>query len=183
METGIDCMKYRKSTHLASVDVEAIIAEKGSCELTIKLAFYDKGVDVSGSKTDGYFLKFEEAGVKDMVVNSGNRKKIAAIVKELKNCTPVESRNIANWAGLKIALKVDYNVKMMAQIVSGIVVDTQYNAKPKKTLNEAKEAFDKVNSRESFVEAMRVFDEFMANADIIEKCKELSLTYPNPHKK
>ena len=33
METNIDCMKYRKSTHLASVDVECI-AEKGSCELT-----------------------------------------------------------------------------------------------------------------------------------------------------
>lgn len=28
-ETGIDCMKYRKSTHLAGVDVEMIIAEKG----------------------------------------------------------------------------------------------------------------------------------------------------------
>ena len=39
METNIDCMKYRKATHLASVDVEAMIAEKGSCELTIKLAF------------------------------------------------------------------------------------------------------------------------------------------------
>ena len=36
METNIDCMKYRKSTHLASVDVERWNAEKGSCELTIK---------------------------------------------------------------------------------------------------------------------------------------------------
>ena len=105
-EFSIDCMKYRKSTHLASVDVDAIIAEKGSCELTIKLAFYDRGVDVSGNKTDGYFLRFEEPGVKDMVVNSGNRKKIAAIVKELKGCTAVESRNLTNWVGLKIGLKV-----------------------------------------------------------------------------
>ena len=32
----IDCMKYRKSTHLASVDVDALIAERGNCELTIK---------------------------------------------------------------------------------------------------------------------------------------------------
>lgn len=183
METNIDCMKYRKSTHLASVDVEAIIAEKGSCELTIKLAFYDKGVDVSGNKTDGYFLRFEEPNVKDMVVNSGNRKKIAAIVKELKNCTPVESRNISNWAGVKIKLNVDSNIKMMGQIVGGIVVDTQYNSQPKKTLNEANEAFEKVNSRESFVEAMRVFDEFMLNPDIVEKCKELAVKFPNPHKK
>ena len=54
METNIDCMKYRKSTHLASVDVDAIIAEKGSCELTIKLAFYDRG-RCGNKKTDGYF--------------------------------------------------------------------------------------------------------------------------------
>lgn len=30
-ETGIDCMKCRKSTHLAGVEVEMIIAEKGKC--------------------------------------------------------------------------------------------------------------------------------------------------------
>jgi len=127
-EFNIDCMEYRKSTHLASVDVDAIIAEKGKCELTIKLAFYDRGVDVSGNKTDGYFLQFEEAGFKDMVVNSGNRKKIANIVRELKQCSPVESRNLTNWVGLKISLKVDPNIKMMGQIVGGIVIDTTFKA-------------------------------------------------------
>ena len=30
-ETGIDFMKCRKSTHLAGVEVEMIIAEKGKC--------------------------------------------------------------------------------------------------------------------------------------------------------
>lgn len=178
METNIDCMKYRKSTHLAAVDVDSIIAEKGICELTIKLAFYDKGVDVSGNKTDGYFLRFEENGVKDMVVNSGNRKKIASIIKELKNCTPVESRNIANWVGLKIGLKVDPNVKMMGQVVGGIIVDLQYKSIPKKTLEQAKEEFSKVNDRQSFETAMNVNKDFMQNAEIISKCKELATKYP-----
>jgi hypothetical protein len=59
-ETNIDCMKYRKSTHLAGVDVETIIAEKGNCIVTIKECYYAKGVDVSGNKTDGYFLEFVE---------------------------------------------------------------------------------------------------------------------------
>ena len=77
---GIDSMKYRKSTHLAGVDVETIVDEKGSCILTIKEAFYDTGVDVSGNKTDGYFLTFVEAG-KPMVVNSVNRKTIADIIR------------------------------------------------------------------------------------------------------
>ena len=182
METNIDCMKYRKSTHLAAVDVEAIIAEKGSCELTIELAFYDKGVDVSGNKTDAYFLKFNDP-VKDMVVNSGNRKKIAAIIKDKYKLTAVESRNISNWAGLTIGLKVDPNVKMMGKVVGGIIIDTDYHATPKNTLKEAEKAFAEVNSRESFVKAMTDYNEFMQNADILATCKDLATKYPNPNPK
>lgn len=33
MERNIDAMKYRKSTHIAGIDVEAIIAEKGESTL------------------------------------------------------------------------------------------------------------------------------------------------------
>lgn len=178
METNIDCMKYRKSTHLASVDVDAIIAEKGSCELTIKLAFYERGVDVSGNKTDAYFLRFEEAGFKDMVINSGNRKKISAIVKELKGCTAVESRNLTNWVGLKIALKVDPNVKMMGQVVGGIIIDTNYKKAPKKTLEQAFKDFEKVTDRLNFENAMRANPDFMQNSEIIEVCKKLATKYP-----
>ena len=120
-EIGIDCMKYRKSTHLAGVDVEALVAEQGKCVLNIKDAFYDTNVDVSGNKTNGYFLVFTE-NVKPMVVNSGNRKTISQIVKDLKKCTSLESRNIGNWIGLKIELVFDPNVKMMGAIVGGIKV-------------------------------------------------------------
>lgn len=121
MERNIDAMKYRKSTHLAGVDVEMIIAEKGECILTIKDAYYDTGVDVSGNKTDGYFIVFKE-NVKDMVVNSVNRKTISNIVKINKNCTAVESRNIGNWIGQTIELDFDSNVKMMGKVVGGIRV-------------------------------------------------------------
>lgn len=121
MERGIDCMKYRKSTHLAGVDVETIIADHGKCILTIKDAFYDKNVDVSGNLTDGYFITFVE-GVKPMLVNSGNRKTIAGIVKNKSGCTSQESRNIANWLGLKIELVFDETVKMMGKVVGGIRV-------------------------------------------------------------
>lgn len=176
METNIDCMKYRTSTHLASVDIEAIIAEKGICELTIKLPYYDTNIDVNGRKMDGYFIAFEEP-VKEWKVNSGNRKKISAIVKELKNCTPVESRNISNWVGLKIGLMVDPTIKLKGEVVGGIVVDLGYKQKPKKTLEEAKVAFSKVNSRPSFEEAMRVYKDFLQNPDIVKTCKSLAETY------
>ncbi|MCY7291362.1 MAG: hypothetical protein LH615_04185 [Ferruginibacter sp.] len=123
MEKNIDSMKYRKSTHLAGIDVETIIAEKGSCILTIKEAFYDTNVDVSGNKTNGYFLTFDEP-VKPMCVNSINRKTIGNIVKIKTNCTSTDSRNIGNWAGVKIELIFDPTVKMMGQVVGGIRIAT-----------------------------------------------------------
>lgn len=120
-EYAIDAMKYRKSTHLAGVDVETIIAEKGQCIRTIKEAWYEKGADVSGNKTDGYFVTFEEGGL-PMLLNSTNRKVIAQLVKSVKNMTPTESRNIGNWKGMVIELTFDANVKMMGQVVGGIRV-------------------------------------------------------------
>lgn len=122
MEKGIDCMKYRKSTHLAGVDVETMIDDKGKCLLTIKDAYYNTNVDVSGNKTDGYFLEFTE-GVKPMVVNSVNRKTIANIVKQTKGISSVESRNIGNWLGLQIELTFDASVKMMGKVTGGIRIN------------------------------------------------------------
>lgn len=120
-EFDIDCMKYRKSTHLAGVDVEMIIDDQGACNLTIDQAYYARGVDVSGNKTDGYFISFVE-DIKPMVVNSGNRKTIANILKMKTNCSSIESRNIGNWKGLNIELIFDPTVKMMGKIVGGIKV-------------------------------------------------------------
>lgn len=128
-ETGIDCMKYRKSTHIAGVDVETIIDEKGKCEVTIKEAYYAKGVDVSGNKTDGYFLDFVE-DIKPMVVNSINRQTISKIVKDVKKCAPAESRNIGNWTGLKIELTFDSTVKMMGKVTGGIRVKYKLPVNP-----------------------------------------------------
>jgi hypothetical protein len=120
-ETDIDSMKYRKSTHLAGIDVEAIVENKGKCILTIKEVYYAKDVDVSGKKTDGYFIDFVE-GVKPMKVNSGNRTRIGNMFKKKTKCSSLESRKIKNWAGLKIELTFDPTVKMMGKVVGGIVV-------------------------------------------------------------
>lgn len=122
-EHDIDSMKYRKHTHLAGVDVEMITAENGSCIVTIKDAFFSRGVDVSGTKTDAYFLEFEE-DIMDMVCNSTNRKRIANNLMIEKKITPLESRNIGNWIGLKISLKFDPSIKMMGKVTGGIVVDS-----------------------------------------------------------
>lgn len=121
LERNIDCLKYRKSTHLAGVDVDIIVHEKGSCILKIKDAYFNRSVDVSGNSTDGYFLEFE-GNVKPMVVNSTNRKVIARIVKDQKKLNDTESRNIGNWIGLTIELYFDSTVKMMGKKTGGIKV-------------------------------------------------------------
>jgi hypothetical protein len=59
-----------------------------------------------------------------MVCNSTNRKRIANNLMIEKKITPLESRNIGNWIGLKINLKFDPNIKMMGKITGGIVVDS-----------------------------------------------------------
>ena len=124
--TDIDCMKHRKSTHLAGVDVETIQLEKGKCILTIKEAYYQDKVNVSGNKTDAYFISFEESEIKDMVVNSTNRKVISNLVKNAKNLTTAESRNLKNWTGLKLELFFDPTIKMMGQVVGGIRINENF---------------------------------------------------------
>jgi hypothetical protein len=120
-EHNIDAMKYRKHSHLAGVDVAIITAEKGNCILTIKDAYYSKGVDVSGNKTDGYFLEFEE-DVMDMVCNSSNRKMIANNLVLEKGLSLLDSRNIGNWIGTKVELQFDETIRMMGKVVGGIRV-------------------------------------------------------------
>jgi len=125
-ENDIDCMKHRKSTHLAGIDVETIQLEKKKCILTIKEAYYQDKVNVSGNKTDAYFISFEEPEIKDMVVNSTNRKVISNLVKIAKNLTTAESRNLKNWVGLKIELFFDPTIKMMGQVVGGIRINESF---------------------------------------------------------
>jgi hypothetical protein len=120
-EENIDSMKYRKHTHLAGVDVDIIVTEKGKCVLTIKKAWYEDNVDVSGNKTNGYFIEFVE-NVKPMVVNSTNRATISSVVKIKTKCTSTESRNIGNWKGLTIELSFDPSIRMMGKVTGGIRV-------------------------------------------------------------
>ena len=116
-EENIDAMKHRKSTHLAGVDVDMMENKI----VTIKNCYYDTNVNVSGSKTNGYFLVFEEP-IKDMLVNSTNRKTIYEIVQKQKKLSMKDARNIGNWAGVKIELYFDESVRMMGKVTGGIRV-------------------------------------------------------------
>jgi hypothetical protein len=172
-ETAIDSMKYRKSTHLAGIDVEAIVEEKGSCILTIKEAYYDTNVDVSGNKKNGYFIDFEEP-VKPMVANSGNRKLINDIVKDKLGCTSAESRMLPNWKGLQIDLFFDPTVKMMGKVTGGIKVKpvvkkivSDANAlailNSSKTISELQDNWSKITPAEQHLPTVIALKESLKN--------------------
>jgi hypothetical protein len=118
METKTDWRKYRKSTHLASADLDAMETDNISLIFTIKEVKYEQGVDVSGTKQDGIFCYFVEP-VKPLKLNSTNNKILAGFAKKNgligKDCHVIE-----NWKGMVIELYVDRNVKMMGAITDGI---------------------------------------------------------------
>ncbi|AGO48357.1 hypothetical protein Phi10:1_gp016 [Cellulophaga phage phi10:1] len=120
IERNIDCRKHRKSTHIASADLDSMELENKKLIFTIEDARYETGVDVSGNKTDGYFVKFK-GQKKEMVLNSVNRKTLADLAK-IKGFEGAERYNIGNWIGFTIELFVDRKVKMMGSIVDGIRV-------------------------------------------------------------
>ena len=118
-EYEVDARQYRKSSHLASVDVQLIIQELGSCVLTVKEAYYGRDVMVNGKKENDYFIVFKE-DVKNMMVNSGNRGKIAQAVKNHDKVSLLVANNLVNWKNFKIEFYVDENVSLMGKITSGI---------------------------------------------------------------
>lgn len=118
IERNIDCRKHRKSTHLASADLDAMTLENKSLIFTIEDVWYESGVNVSGNKTDGYFCKLQ--GVKKhLVLNSTNRNTLAVFARNNGNVNEA-AYNIGNWKGLTIELFVDRTVKMMGSIVDGV---------------------------------------------------------------
>ncbi len=117
-EENIDCRKHRKSTHLASADLDVLILEKKSLIFTIDKVWYETGVDVSGNKTDAYFCKLKEHK-KHLILNSVNRKTLSSFAK-INGFENEEIYNIGNWKGMLVEFFVDRNVKMMGKIVDGI---------------------------------------------------------------
>lgn len=178
-ETNIDSMKYRKSTHLAGVDVEMIVAEKKRCILTIKECYFERGVNVSGNKTDGYFIVFKES-VKDLVVNSTNRKTIGNIVKTKKQLSSVDSRNIGNWNDVVIELIFDPTVKMMGKAVGGIKVAAISPIIKIDTTN-ALAILNECKTQEQLIEAWtkKLTKEERTQAVVLAKKEELKKTLTN----
>lgn len=153
-ETNIDCRKYRKSTHLAAADLDAMSIEGKQLIFTIKEAWYETKVDVSGSATDGYFCSFIEP-IKDMVINSTNRKTIAGFAKQ-NGFNEVDCWNIGNWGGIKIELYPLRDIKAFGKIQDGIrIKPIQPVTKPKAKPVFTQDNFAKAHANNATIEMIK----------------------------
>jgi len=165
-ETNIDCRKYRKSTHLAAADLDAMTVEGKSMVYTIKEAWYDTKVDVSGEKTDGYFCSFVEP-IKDMVLNSTNRKIIAGFAGQ-KGYDEIARWNIGNWSGIKVEFYVLRDIKAFGKVQDGIrIKPIMPEDKPKPFFTEAN--FEKACEKKVTIDQIKTIYQITPDMEILYK--------------
>lgn len=165
-EENIDCRKYRKSTHLAAADLDAMSIEGKPLIFTIKECWYETKVDVSGSSTDGYFCSFVEP-IKDMVINSTNRKTIAGFAK-LNGHNEVDCWNIGNWVGIKIELYPLRDIKAFGKIQDGIrIKPLQPVTTPKAKPSFTQENFAKAHENKATIDLIKTKYEISTDMEIL----------------
>ena len=163
-----DWRKYRKSTHLASADLDAMETDGLALVFQIKEVKYETNVDVSGTKQDGIFCYFMEA-VKPLKLNSTNNKILAGFAKQ-DGLIGKECHVIENWSGMKIELYVDRNVKMMGAITDGIRI------KPLRPKAKVKKEFTESNFEAAF-KANATIEQIEKSYTITDEIKSKYLNY------
>lgn len=159
-----DWRKYRKSTHLASADLDAMETDNVPLIFTIKEVKYETGVDVSGTKMDGIFCHFIEP-IKPLKLNSTNNKILAGFAKK-NGLVGKECHVIENWKGMKIELFVDRNVKMMGAITGGVRI------KPLQPVEKVKPNFTEANF-ESAKKANATIEQIKNSYNIAKEIEDL----------
>lgn len=147
-----DWRKYRKSTHLASADLDAMETDGIPLIFTIKEVKYETGVDVSGTKQDGIFCYFVEP-IKPLKLNSTNNKILAGFAKK-DGLIGKECHVIENWKGMRIELYVDRNVKMMGAITDGVRIKP-IRPEAKKKTDFTKENFEAAKKANATIEQVK----------------------------
>lgn len=159
-----DWRKYRKSTHLASADLDAMETDNVPLIFNIKDVKYETGVDVSGTKMDGIFCHFVEP-IKPLKLNSTNNKILAGFAKK-NGLIGKECHVIENWKGMSIELFVDRNVKMMGAITDGVRI------KPLQPVKKVKPEFTESNF-EAAKTAKATIEQIKSKYNVSKEIEEL----------
>jgi len=118
IERDVDCRKHRKSTHLASADLDIMETEGNSLIFAIEDAYYDNLANVNGKLMEGYFVKLKGV-TKHLKLNTEN-KDMLSVFSGNKGFGNIEKHNLKTWIGLLIELYVKRDVKYRKEIVNGI---------------------------------------------------------------
>lgn len=113
-----------KSDHLAIADIEDMIEQKKTLDVTIKMVDQHWGAKVAGKKIDCNIAYFEE-NIKPMVLNATNCLVISKIC---------ESGHVENWTNVKVTLFIDYDATLAGRKVGGVRIKPT-KAKTKQTLS------------------------------------------------
>lgn len=151
-ETRTDWRKFRKSTHLASADLDILKSEGKSLIFNIKEVKYQQKVNVSGTKMDGFFCYFKEP-IKSLKLNTSNLLVLSNFVKN-KGIEMNDIYVVENYKDLRIELFVDRNVKFMGDIVDGVRINpVQPKEKVKPLFTEVN--FEKANKAGATIEQIK----------------------------
>lgn len=153
METRTDWRKFRKSTHLASADLDIMKSEGKNLIFNIKEVKFQQKVNVSGNKMDGFFCYFKEPNIKPLKLNTSNLLILSTFVKN-KGVSQNDIYVVENYKDLIIELYVDRNVKFMGDIVDGVrIKPIQPKAKQKPNFTESN--FDKAKKAKATIDQIK----------------------------
>lgn len=166
METRTDWRKFRKSTHLASTDLDIMKSEGKKLIFTIKEVRYESGVNVSGTKTDGFFCYFKES-IKAMKINNTNLLILSSFAKS-KGLDSNDIYVVEMYKDLVIELYVDNNVKFMGELVDGIRIRPVQPVTTKPVLTKEHKRFE--DAKKAFKEGrgQSVLDRFDVSNDVLK---------------
>jgi len=168
-EIKTDWRKFRKSTHLASPDLEIMLQDGKLLNFTIKEVKHEKNVMVSGTKMDGFFCYFVE-GIKPMKINNTNLKMLSKFAKK-KGIKATDIFMVENYKGLLIELYVDNNVSFMGGVVDGVRIRPVQPVKQKPVLDEKsgkwEMAKEKVKGGMTFIDLNKHYSITQENYDLL----------------
>lgn len=107
--------------------------------------------------------------IKDMVINSTNRKTIAGFAKQ-NGHNEVDCWNIGNWGGIKIELYALRDIKAFGKVQDGIrikPIQPTVELKAKPVFTEAN--FEKAHANKATIELIKTKYEISADMEILYK--------------
>lgn len=153
-ETKTHYRKVFMSDHLGVVDLEGFVEAGSDLIFTITHVNQEMGAKVAGKKINANIAYFKE-DIKPLVLNATNSK----AMKDLSGSCFVE-----NWKKMPVQLFINYDAKLMGEVVGGVRVSPKKVRKQRRIVCPENPKTWK-NAKTSYLENKN-FDSILAKADM-----------------